>query len=540
MSNHFFDSDKSSPAEKRSFDSFEPGSMMNHHSPLPEGNLGSFDEQFNEALPRSLDASLPRTPSPSPSLSGKTCPPRSGFLDYDMSRLRRSPSPFDRDFSRKRPSYLVGIEPELRMESFFLDLPDQEHFEGISQIINTQNTPAFKGFNKDTDALPEESTLLGHDQRSQPISPSGLFEPENRERTNRSGVSVLCIQKTGELISGLKATMSRKQHGGRPSPRGAVSSEESPIPSESNQCGNAGAGYSESELDSLFGFMAALFLDRPDLENVFSAVSRKNRVLLGLLLGKKLPDPKKPIELGALGDFRELLEQRKRQMRNEEKLKMVYKHTLKVLKKRFEYRSTEFVQDKYKHPHLRRFLRSKNSTFYLYLFEETIRQADIDADLVMDILFETVSAKRSSIPETGNWARGNKRNAMKKISASMRYLIKSDRFARRKILDFIDYDDADGLVRYMEEVISSKLAAKKKAFSKILEKSDFDFDTFKAQFEAEVNAKSFKFPRTINEVKAAIDLCRDELVKDDDAHLRAEFLAIQEQHNSRVKRQAKR
>lgn len=218
---------------------------------------------------------------------------------------------------------------------------------------------------------------------------------------------------------------------------------------EPTQSENPGARFSKLELElySLFKFKMTFLLDYPDLEDRFNALSRTNKVLVGLFLRNRYSTLEGTVQPDTFQDFQKLLKTHKTKKRNEEKFKMVYRCALKVLQKRFDLRSTEFMQSYEENLDFRKFLRHEKSTFYLHLFEETIRGDDIHEDLLMDILFEKATIKRPQMQEKNNWVWKENRNAMLKISAAIRYVFKNDRFARRKFLEFADDRGAKGLIR---------------------------------------------------------------------------------------------
>lgn len=310
------------------------------------------------------------------------------------------------------------------------------------------------------------------------------------------------------------------------------------VPAESSREGDSEEKYSLLQLVFLFEFLLALFLNLDTLEHFFNQLTEQSKTLLLLFLRKAFGGLDEPIELVRFEDFRKLYDNYKskkrkekkfkNKKRNEEFFKLVYKQTLKVLERRFEYKIFSFTNELCK-TRFHKFLKAKKSTFYLYLFKNIIRDPRIHEDLVMDVLFEKITFRGPQIEESGNWIRSDKK-AMKKISPSVRLFVKKDPFARRQFMDFIDCDKGYGLIRYMKTVTAKKFEGKIKVFSDMLRGNQFDFEGFKADFERELDKKKFKCPWPIDEVKEAIEHCMEELNNPDDSSLEKEFLAIQKKH----------
>lgn len=289
-------------------------------------------------------------------------------------------------------------------------------------------------------------------------------------------------------------------------------------------------GYSSADLDRLFAFFEAYHLDFDTLEERFEELNRKNKVLLCLHLKKIFKLKTKPKKHMPFEEFRQRFVDERAKKRNEEKIKIVYKHTLKALEKHFEYRNTSFIQQ-HRSARFKKFLVNKKSRFYLYLFKETITGGQTHEDLLMDVLFERVTFKRPDIEEGANWTRCKKGKAMKKISTSVRLLIKRDSGARSKLLDFINYrEKPNGLVGKMREEIIKKLKKKKKFWTGLLRRNGFDFEKFRSAFTRTLNSSQYKNPWMIRDIREAIDHCRSEMEHPDDTDLMTEFSLIQKKH----------
>ena len=293
--------------------------------------------------------------------------------------------------------------------------------------------------------------------------------------------------------------------------------------------------YPRAELDALFKFLGAWYLDLPDAEQCFNNLGLRSRQLACLDLGKGAKSQTEPACPENFRDFRDCFAAQCAHKRNEEKNKIVYKNTFKALEKMFSFRQTRFVLT-HDGPRFRDFLRHKKSSFYLDLFRETVVGGQVHEDLLMDILYERVTLKRPRIERKGNWRSMRKPVTMKKVSAAMRYLITRDKAARSRILGFMDYKTGRGLVLMMRSFIARKLKKKKKLWEKALKTCNNHFYQFKSVLANKMNSKSFKNAWTVENVRLAIDLCESELRIDFDrkkfASLKNEFMKIKSQHYS--------
>ena len=432
------------------------------------------------------------------------------------------------DLLQKRSSLLFSPQRDSRFGFSFWDRCDHKYSEEACHILSP-NIHRRESFSEDSDTQREKFTKsIDTELNFESNKISCLFQPEMRKPKNTSNA---CSPEKGEHVKHQTPQHHQNRYNGSPGSAESVSGQNSVAPTEPNRCESETVDetYSELQLELLFGFFSALFLNRSTFEDYFNQLSQHNLALVRLFLKKRNPKLEDPVQLDSFQDFWKLFESNKSKKRKEEKLKMVYKHALRYFEKRFAYKSTSFIQAHYT-PRFRKFLGNKKSIFYLHFFWDTITGSDIHEDLVMDILFERVTASKPQIQPEHNWRQSTKATAMKKVSASMRYLIKNDRIARDKFLDFIDHRNGDGLVRLMEFVISQKLEAKKKSYLKFLESKGFDFRSFKEQFERSLVAHGSKSPWTMAEVEDAIDVCKEELTGCSNAQLKKEFLAIQRKH----------
>ena len=291
--------------------------------------------------------------------------------------------------------------------------------------------------------------------------------------------------------------------------------------------------FSQAQLDALFRFQHAWYLDHPDAEQCFDNLGPRNRQLACLDLRKKHKLQSEPVCPENFRDFRDHFAARSALKRNEEKNKIVFKNTFKALEKMFSYKLTDFIMA-HNVPRFRDYLRDKKSAFYLDLFWETVVGGRVHEDLLMDILYERVSTGRPRIERKDNWRSMRKPVSMKKVSAAMRYLIKQDGVAKQRILEFMEHKTGRGLVVMMREEIAKKLKNKRKLWASILKKCEHRFDEFSRVLMLKINSYKFKNPWTMKNVRAAIDHCVAELNNSENTKLRNEYIKIRRYHYSRT------
>ena len=292
-----------------------------------------------------------------------------------------------------------------------------------------------------------------------------------------------------------------------------------------------GPKYSQPELELLVKFLRAWSLGEPDDEQRFRALNSKSRELACLYFRAMYRTQNEKSHPQSFEEFYEEFSGKVATKRKEMKFKIIYKNVLKALEKMFRYTLNNFMLQHHQ-PRFRPFLRHAKNAFYLSLFRETILKGRVHEDLLMDILHERVTVKKPTIDRDNNWRSMPKPVTMRKVSAAMRYLIRQDDTARRRVLAFMDYSGSRGLVLMMRSEIVNKLESKQRFWEKMLKKCNNRFDEFKHILVQLMNSKSFKNPWTMADVKAAIDHCVSELENPVNTKLRSEFIKIRNQHYS--------
>lgn len=289
--------------------------------------------------------------------------------------------------------------------------------------------------------------------------------------------------------------------------------------------------YSPLDLDSLFCFLLAWYSGFADAQKYYDRLNLNSLILVGLNFQRlyRLPYEREPASFDSYEQFCEYFSQLRTRRSKQEQVDLVYKHALRGLESIFGFQSTSFILG-HSSPRYRDYLKHRKSTFYLHLFESTITGGRIHEDLAMDILHERVTARKPGVGQEANWKQSGKKYTVKKVSTSVRYLIKQDPMARRKVLEFIGYANDTGLVTAMRTSVRKKLESKKAYWIRVLSRCDFDFERFKNEYLNRIRMRSYKLPWTLREVKRAVDLCVAELEDPDDTKLKTEFLRIRHGH----------
>ena len=289
--------------------------------------------------------------------------------------------------------------------------------------------------------------------------------------------------------------------------------------------------YNESDLNKLFTFLQdqVFFQNTPD-ESQFEDLGKENILILSKLM-KKIKKCNIPKEL-TYNQF-VLLCKKKTPKRNEEKIKFIYKQALKKLYKQFE---KKFIYFKNTNKPYKRIFKSKKSAFFFWLLEDTIKKETLHIDLVMDILFEKFNVRKlQKIEKKDNWFFSNqtKKKEIKKISRSIRYLIKQDSKCSLTFLKYLKCDKGqNGLLLDMKASIKQKLDKKQIAWKTELEKFDYDFEKFFDFVQKKISCNQFKTPWIVSDIKSSMMHCVKELENKREKKLKQEFDSIYRVHYS--------
>lgn len=300
--------------------------------------------------------------------------------------------------------------------------------------------------------------------------------------------------------------------------------------------GNGGSQneeYTYEDLENLYECFSAYYLNAPLLKYHFNQLNQNNKILFCLNLKRIFKLDKMPNPLMDFKAFKRNFMTKKTKKRNEEKVKMVYKQLFKILETKFNYECTSFLRN-HLQPKYEEFLKTKRSSFYLFLFKETIEREEIAADLVMDILYEKIKSNSLKMNKDNNWARTKKVNAMTKFSKAIRFLIQQDEKARKLVLSFMNCGNNSPIMWEFRKTIGEKLEKKKLQWKNTLKRNNFNFESFRNDLEKKMDGKKYKFPWRMEEIEESISFCKEEQENLDGTDLKVEFDKIQSKHYSEI------
>lgn len=300
--------------------------------------------------------------------------------------------------------------------------------------------------------------------------------------------------------------------------------------------------YSEHQLHNLIQFIEVhVHFEKENVKyakNHFSQLSINSKKILCIYLKKILKLERKP-SISTFESFQKILKRNKKKRRNEEKIKLVYKSTIKEFKTEYNHKFT-IMRNEHSSPLMKKLLRQKEVGFYASLFEKTIVEGKENLDFLMDIFFEKYGPKTKRFKPENGWKSGGKLKAMKKVSATFRKLVKNDFSCREKFVNFINYENERGLISKLKTEISNKLEKKHDGLKNLLNKNNYDFKEFTSKFEEYLEKTKNKNPWLLRDVKEAIDYCLDELnlsinelvIKGNYVNLEEEYLNMKLKHYS--------
>lgn len=299
---------------------------------------------------------------------------------------------------------------------------------------------------------------------------------------------------------------------------GSVKTPSENFPDDMNEIlreyAGAGDSYTEEELMGLFHYLEVeiYFRDRNcELSRpAFESLSPKSKLLLFVILTKA--DPSHLKQEYAFSDLEPAIAKLQFK-RNEEKQKLVYKSTISQLLKHYKKQHLTFKSSLEKSD-FKDLLTTELRAFYFWLFRRTIGQSSPTLDFVMDICGERVSVKEPLTTPQENWRRHRFRT-MKKVSRAFRFLVKSDAFAREKMLKYLKVQNSTGVLGVLVKQSRAKLDKKLIHWKKLLIASDHQFSSFVKKMVVLVKKKGCKHPWTKALIEDSINRCEIELQCED-------------------------
>jgi hypothetical protein len=297
--------------------------------------------------------------------------------------------------------------------------------------------------------------------------------------------------------------------------------------------------YSAEELRNVFSFIQKyVHFDKSDGESAFDKLSQNSKTFLSYYLKKVYSLKIKPKKL-CFQKFCKIQQKNKKKRRNEEKLKLVYKNALKEFKREFNSLYIN-LRNQTKTEYEKKLFTEKEVGFHFWMFQDTVLNKKEHVDFILDVCFEKYGVKTEDFSRKDGWRMAKSNRAMKKISATYRYLVKQDPICKGRFLGFLDYSAKRGMVYKFKTEIVDKLDKKFNKLKEELYAVDLDFDEFINKFREIMNDKKYKNPWLMKDVKESIDYCVYELEeesphlksKDFYSDLTSEYLRMKQMHYS--------
>jgi hypothetical protein len=223
--------------------------------------------------------------------------------------------------------------------------------------------------------------------------------------------------------------------------------------------------------------------------------------------------------------------------RNEEKIKQIWKRFLRKIYEDFKGKQ----QEKQKKKGVKSKYTDQWKQFYLDFAEKLTEQDSklFNRNLVMDICTEKTinlmnSKKNSELTQLNNWKTLSKISAMKKISASFRFLVSKSNTYSVKFKCFLNLTNQKGILGLMREIITNKLSKLFVSWEASFKSKSPDPKCFLKEVEEQIKKKKFKLPWLISNVKNSVEHCLDDI---DHKKLERKFKNIQKSHYSCVSTQ---
>lgn len=288
-----------------------------------------------------------------------------------------------------------------------------------------------------------------------------------------------------------------------------------------------------SRFQNLFEVVQQFYFSEEVNKTYFDLLSKVEKKLLFFLLKKLFQKEMNKKEVTY--EIMKQLQNMPSRKRNEEKIKQIWKRFLRKIYEDFK-RSLQ-REDKRKRG------KSKNTDqwkqFYVDFAEKLIMQDPVlfNRNLIMDICTEKTinlmnSKKNCELTQLNNWKTLHKISAMKKISASFRFMVSKSSTYSQKFKSFLDLRNQNGILGLMRDIISNKLSKLFVSWETSFNKKRPDKDTFLKEVEVQIKKKKFKLPWLISNVKNSVEHCLEDI---NHKKLSRKFKNIQKSHYSFIK-----
>lgn len=282
---------------------------------------------------------------------------------------------------------------------------------------------------------------------------------------------------------------------------------------------------------SLFELVKKFHLNKDITDADLEALDGQSKHLFSLLFRKHYEKRTKDRQL-TLALILELKSQPTRK-RNEEKIKQIWK---RFLRKMFDdFKKVDASQVKgLPTLALPEFSGGRWKRFYFFAFHDLIEKEPkrFSLDLIMDICTEKTvgfvkEKDKTGLPEKFNWRTVSKVAAMKKVPASFRYLVSQSGKYREKFEAYLDRENPQGIVCYMNEIIMNKLRKMFIRWEVLFAQAGRNWPQFFDLINEQIDKPKFKLPWLISDIEKAVEYCKEDIAS---AKLEREFSELKQRH----------
>lgn len=263
--------------------------------------------------------------------------------------------------------------------------------------------------------------------------------------------------------------------------------------------------YKTREFKQLKILLVNIYFEKDLTHNFFASLSPHNSSLLNMLVPKIFKINRLRMKL--VREVINTIHHKTNNLKPEQKLKLVYRQVFRNMYREFmrhfsKFNPTDLGGDQ------AAITDCSKKSFYYWLFQDSVRQGKVSLDVVMDVVCNNSwQNKRAS---KGDW-RKIKMEALKQMSAPLRYLISTDLQCKKKILSHFDDPSKKGFIYLAKVKIQNQLVKKFNHWKEILQESKYNFKVFRKKMRDETKNSGTLFPWTLGTVKRAIEFCKEDL-----------------------------
>lgn len=279
--------------------------------------------------------------------------------------------------------------------------------------------------------------------------------------------------------------------------------------------------YKIKEFKQLKILLVNIYFEKELTEDFFASMSPHNLALLNTVIPKifKINRPRMKLTREVLNS----IHSKPNNLKPEQKLKLVYRQVFRNLYKDFMKHYSKFNAEQLGIDSSAVTDCPKKS-FYFWLFQESVRRGHVSLDVVMDVVCN--NSWQNKRPSRGDWRR-IKMEALKQMSAPLRYLISKDSRCKAKILGHFDDTSRKGFPFLASLKIQNQLIKKFNTWKQMLQESNNNFKLFRKKLRIEAKNSNTLYPWTLGMVKRAVQFCKEDL-EDRDLELKRKFEKMME------------